>query len=260
MNFPQFFSRVVRTLRFAFAFLTVIPVRFRDGEVTDADLAASRFAYPIVGVTLGLVLAALSEGLRRLGADPALTAFLLVAAGVGLSGALHLDGLADTADGLFLWGGPERRLAVMRDPHVGSFGVTALVVVLLGKYAALSALPGRDRARALVLAWAVSRTIVLVSAGLARYARPDGTGRVLIDATTRRDALGASLLILILGPLLNGMAGAIASVFVLIVAWSFTKCATRKLGGVTGDTLGALIELGELMVLVVVGLLGSLRS
>lgn len=244
----------IRAARLAIAFLTIIPIRSRGGAIRPADLAASRFAYPAVGGAIGLALAALSSGLDRLGTSPAPAAFLLVAAGVAITGGLHLDGLADTADGLFLGGGPERRLAVMRDPHVGSFGVLALVLAILGKYAALSGLSGRARSLAILGASALSRALILVAAGLAPYARREGTGRPLVEATTPRDALGAAVLVLALGPAFARLPGLVASGAVLGLAWAFTRFANRRLGGITGDILGALVEMGELTFLVVLAL------
>jgi adenosylcobinamide-GDP ribazoletransferase len=244
----------IRAVRLAVAFLTILPVRFRDGAIRPADLAASRFAYPVVGGAIGLALAALSLGLDRLGASLALTAFLLVAAGIAITGGLHLDGLADTADGLFLGGGPERRLAVMRDPHVGSVGVLALVLAILGKYAALCSLSGRSRALAILGAAVLSRALILVAAGSAPYARCEGTGRLLVEATTPRDALGAAALVFALGLAFARLPGLVASGAVLGLAWAFTRLANRRLGGITGDILGALVEMGELTFLVVLAL------
>lgn len=242
--------RVLRALRLAFAFLTVIPQRGAAAAPLDADLAASRFAYPVVGLLLGLGLALMSEGLKRLGVDAGLSAFLLVLALAVVSGGLHLDGLADTFDGLFLWGGADRRLAVMRDPHIGSHGVSAVVLVLLGKYAALVPLQGADRARALLGAVAAGRTLILVAAGSARYARPQGTGRHVVDAATRRDARFAVLGLLLGSSLLAGWGGLIAAGSAWLVARGLTRLASDRIGGVTGDILGALVELGELAFLV----------
>lgn len=234
-------------------FLTVIPLRIGDDEATDDDLAASRYAYPVVGAAIGLALAALGAGLGRWGFPLPLSAFLILAAWVAVSGGLHLDGLADTFDGLFLWGDAARRLAVMRDPHVGSFGVSALVLVLLGKYAVLSQLPGRGRALVVLGAAAVGRTLLLVSAGSAPYARPEGTGRVVIDAASPRDAIGATALALAIGAGLFGLAGLRAGVLSVLLAWGLTRLSYHKLGGVTGDILGAVVELGELTFVAALG-------
>ena len=162
---------------------------------------------------------------------------------------LHLDGLADTADGLFLWGDRSRRLDVLRDPHVGSYGLTAVVLVILGKYAVLSNLASQGRGWAVLIAVVVSRCLVLVSAGLTGYARPEGTGRIIIDATTLRDAAWAAALVLIVGAIGAGREGLAAGALALGLAWGLTRLAAARLGGVTGDTLGALVETGELLVL-----------
>ncbi|SIO66486.1 cobalamin-5'-phosphate synthase [Singulisphaera sp. GP187] len=253
-------TRGVSATKLALAFLTVVPLGGTDDAFNEADLAASRFAYPFVGAAIGLLMAVLSEGLRHAGAPPAVTAFSLIALLAILSGGLHLDGLADTFDGLFLWGGPERRLTVMRDPHIGSHGVSAIALVLLGKYAVLSELNGSERTLAVLGAIAISRTLILVSAGTARYARPQGTGRLVIDATTRRDALGATLAVLAFSVMVAGWTGLIAGVAALILAFSLTRLAANRLGGVTGDILGATVELGELAFLVMFSLSQAFRT
>jgi adenosylcobinamide-GDP ribazoletransferase len=241
----------------ALAFLTILPTRFRDGSATEADVAAARYAFPFVGVAIGLVLAALSAGLGTGRAAPSLAAFVLVAAWATVSGGLHLDGLADTGDGLFLGGDPVRRLAAMRDPHVGTFGLLAVVLVVLGKYAALATMTGRRRALALLGAVAVSRTLILVAAGLAPYARREGTGRVIVEATTVVDSLWSVVASLALGALLAGELGLVASAVALLITWALTHLATQNLGGVTGDILGAIVEISELAYLVTLGLFAA---
>jgi adenosylcobinamide-GDP ribazoletransferase len=250
-------NRVVRAVKLALAFLTVVPIRFGDVEVSDNDLAASRYAYPAVGAAIGLALAGLSWILAKVGASPGVAAFLLVAFWASLTGGLHLDGLADTADGLFLWGDPTRRLEVMRDPRVGSYGLTAVVLVILGKFAVLNDLLGTSRAWAVFGSAVIGRTLVLVSAGTASYARHQGTGRILIEATTLRDASGAAALTLVIGILAAGWPGLVAGALALVLAWGLTRLAVARLGGVTGDTLGALVEAGELLVLLAASVLSS---
>jgi adenosylcobinamide-GDP ribazoletransferase len=242
-------------LKVALAFLTVVPVKLGEDECSEADLAASRLAFPVVGALIGLALAALSWVLSRQAAGPGIAAFLLVAAGVALTGGLHLDGLADTADGLFLGGGRERRLAAMRDPHVGSFGVAAVVLVLLGKYAVLCDLGSRTRMVGILGAAIVSRSLILVSAGMANYARAEGTGRILIDATTLRDAVRAAIVALVAGAIVLGPGGLVAAAVAIGLAALLSRIATDRLGGVTGDTLGALVEMGELLFLLVLSLM-----
>ncbi len=247
--------RLLISLKLALAFLTVIPIRLRANEATGADLAASRWAYPVIGAAIGLALAGLSRLLDHFNAAPGIAAFLILATGAALTGGLHLDGLADTADGLFLWGDRSRRLEVMRDPHVGSYGVIAVVLVILGKYTVLSHLAGSSRGWAVVGAATIGRTLILVGAGAGDYARPQGTGRILVDATTLHDAIVAALLILLVGILVAGRAGLVAALLTLALAWMLSRLASARLGGVTGDILGTLVETGELLVFLTLGLL-----
>ena len=244
-------------MRLALSFLTVVPVRFPDGDVSEAEIAGSRRAYPVVGALIGVVLGVWSGTLAGGEVSPGLASFLILLAWAAITGGLHLDGLADTADGLFLRGGPGRRLTVMRDPHVGSFGVAALVLVVLGKYAALTSLVDSARSEGVFLAAVVGRSLVLVSAGTANYARPEGTGRIFVEATTVRDAVIGGLVALIAGGLTAGEAGLFASGAGVILALGLTRLAHRRIGGVTGDTLGALVETSECLVLTVLGLAGG---
>jgi adenosylcobinamide-GDP ribazoletransferase len=237
--------RAAAAIAVAVALLTVIPAWPLTRHADDDDLRAARFAFPLVGIALGLIIAALSALLQRAAAPPQVAAVLLVAALAALTGGLHLDGLADAADGLFLWGDPARRLAAMRDPHVGSYGVAALVLVLLAKCAALASLAGHSRPLGLLGAVAVSRALLLVSAGCAPYARSEGTGRATIEATTRRDALAAGGFVLAAAGLLGHAAGLLAALLALGLTLALTALANRRLGGITGDVLGAVAELGE---------------
>jgi len=251
---PALWARLLRALRVAVSFLTIIPVRFRPDEPGEADVAEARYAFPVVGLAIGLVLALFSGALSGVRADPMLASFLLVAAWAAISGGLHLDGLADSGDGLFLSGDADRRLGAMRDPHVGSFGILAVILVILGKFAALTPLLGRRRALALLGAVAVSRTLTLVAAGLAPYARRQGTGRTVVEATTVVDALWSVVAALAFGALFGGEIGLVASAGAMFVAWGLCHLATQRIGGVTGDILGAVVELGELVYLIILGL------
>jgi adenosylcobinamide-GDP ribazoletransferase len=252
-------KRVLVALRLALAFLTIIPVPGDPEPPSSTDLASARYAFPVIGLLIGLVLAALSAGLDRLSAPPLLAAFLLVAAGVAITGGLHLDGLADTADGLFLPGDSERRLAVMRDPHVGTFGVVALLLSVVGKVATLATLHGRPRALALVTAAIVSRALILVVAGAGRYPRAVGTGKVIVESTTPTDALGAGILTCVVGLAIAGRSGLAAGLIGNMLAIGLTALALRRIGGITGDILGAFVELVELCILVVLAMFQSIQ-
>ena len=246
----------------AVAFLTRVPVPARS----DFDLAAAAWAFPLVGALVGGIVGGVAVGTSLV--LPLLAAAVLaVVAEVLLTGALHLDGLADCADGC---GGRDRaaRLAIMKDHAVGVYGVAAVVLALLLKVALLHGLLSTWAAGeadpvgrwtmlgALAAVWALSRAAMLPLARWLPYARAEGTGRSLVDGLGSRAvaiaaALGAGVALL---PLLAGwqvllppalVAGA-ALTAVAVAVW-----ARRMLGGVTGDVLGATAEVGVLAGLLV---------
>jgi adenosylcobinamide-GDP ribazoletransferase len=236
--------------RHAVGFLTRVPVPFGPDEAPR--LAAAAPWFPLVGAGVGavsggvLALTALLPGAEGAGVAAALG----LAAGAALTGALHEDGLADTADGLGVLGDRERRLAVMRDSRLGTFGALALLVWLLIAWSALRPLPTGEAVGALVAAGALSRWAILLHATLGRPARPDGAVHALrvgpvaaVAATTV--ALAAALLTL--GVVAGLVAAGVAVVLGVLVAVG----ARRALGGITGDTCGATAALTQAAVLVV---------
>jgi adenosylcobinamide-GDP ribazoletransferase len=234
-------------LRLAFAFLTRIPLPI--GSVTPWQLGAAVAYFPLVGAVLGgvqwLALTILPAEL-----EPVLIGVALVALGALLTGALHLDGLADVFDGLGGGrGDPSRMLEIMRDPRIGAHGATALVLVLLAKVYAIGSLAAHGVTAGVFLAPVCAR---LAAALLIRgfpYARSEGAGRSFRDHATWRHV---------------AIAGVTASVAIVAVGWEFFAAAVFGLalagviglwvrwraGGLTGDAYGAAIELCELGVLI----------
>jgi cobalamin 5'-phosphate synthase/cobalamin synthase len=241
-------ARSLRAVAAAIAFLTRIPV---GRLVLDADdVARGAALFPLVGAGIGAAVGATAAGL-----DAELTVLLAAAAAVTLeallTGAIHLDALADTADGLGA-GTKERALEIMRDPAVGSFGATALALDLLVKVAALAAVAADSRAiLAVVAAFALGRAAPLTLALALPYARPgSGSGLVLTERAARASlvvgiALALGISVVALG--LRGLAlAAGAGLACLVVGF----VARRRLKGVTGDVLGASTELATTAALV----------
>ncbi|HZQ38889.1 MAG TPA: adenosylcobinamide-GDP ribazoletransferase [Dehalococcoidia bacterium] len=231
----------------ALEFLTV--VRLRRAPLLDGSaLAAAQLWYPCVGALIGGVLALLDLALRgRL--PPAPEGALLLVAWEGVTGLLHLDGLADCADGLLGLHGRERRLEIMRDSRLGSFGVAAVVLYLLLANAALGSLHGNERTATLIAAPALGRGAMVGLAGALPYARSDGLGLGFRRAARRWPggfALLSAAVIAVLcagaGGLVLACAAAAGSACVALLAW-------RRLGGVTGDVFGAGCELAQAGVL-----------
>ncbi|WP_439888064.1 adenosylcobinamide-GDP ribazoletransferase [Pseudomonas sp. MBLB4123] len=238
-------------LLIALQFLTRLPVRLA-AMPTPAQLGRSLLWYPAVGVLIGLLLLAA----QRLLADVPvlLQAALLLALWVGLSGGLHLDGLADSADA---WvggmGDRERTLAIMQDPRSGPMAVLVLVLVLLLKFAALVALLEADRALALLLVPWLARALPPLLLLCTPYVRPGGLGQALADHLPRRHLpwlLAAHAVAIALFGAMGLLALLVAG---LLFLW-LRRQLLQRLGGTTGDTTGALLELVECAVLVVLAL------
>ncbi|MFL5910315.1 MAG: adenosylcobinamide-GDP ribazoletransferase [Gaiellaceae bacterium] len=230
----------LRGLAGAVAFLTRVPVG-RWIELDAADVARGGALFPLVGAGIGAAVGAIAQSTGSSLTAP-LAALLGVAAGAVLTGVLHLDALADTADALAAQT-RERALEIMRDHAVGAYGAVALVLDLGLKAAALAALVGsHDALRAAVCATAAARAVpVLLSVALP-YARPaPGLGRAL-GGTGRARAAVAVAIAIVLCVLLH------AALLLAVVAGIALACgvaAHRWLGGVTGDVLGAAAELSE---------------
>ncbi len=236
----------------ALALLTIIPVRFRTLPA-PAAVARARFWFPVVGLLLGSALGAIPALLNPWLWLVNLTAFLTLAAWVVLTGALHLDGFCDLCDGLFGGRTPEDRLRILKDPHLGTYGLAGGVLLLLGKFLALqeALLLVPERTPWLVAAAVVvGRCLALCLAAGARYPRPEGTGKAVIEACQWWEA-----------PLFAAVAAGAAFVAVpsvwaaalvvppLVAVLLLRLLCGRLLGGVTGDCLGAAIELSELLAL-----------
>ncbi len=241
-------------LLIALQFLTRIPVSLAD-RPTPQQVGRSLLCYPLVGLLLGGLLVALQQLLD--GAPPMLQAALLLAAWVGLSGGLHLDGLADSADA---WvggcGDRERTLAIMQDPRSGPIAVVVLVLLLLLKFVALVALLEAGAGLALLLVPWLARALLPLLLLSTPYVRAGGLGQALAEHLPRRQlpwllaAHGTALL-------LFGWAGVLALAVAGLLFVGLRRAMLQRLGGTTGDTAGALVELSECAVLLALALQGG---
>jgi adenosylcobinamide-GDP ribazoletransferase len=235
----------IRSLRSAVAFLTVIPAADATGSPGER---LGRAYFPVVGALVGL-LAGVALIVVTAVAGPWVGAVGAVAVLALLTGGLHLDGLADAADGLFGVGSLERRLEVMRDPRVGSFGAVALVIVLFGDVAALASMTPARALVALVVAGALSRLAILVVVVAAPYRRESGLGTAAQGGHKVFDLLlGAALTAA--ACLLDPRRAAVAALVVALAGTVVVAIARRRIGGVTGDIYGAVTEIGQLAALV----------
>jgi adenosylcobinamide-GDP ribazoletransferase len=236
----------------AWHFLTVIPLAFTHHDPTPSDLARSMGWFPIVGLILGALLAG-SDFLLATVFSPGVVNVLIIVILVLLTGGLHLDGLADSVDGLAGGRTIADRLRIMRDAHIGAVGVTGLMLALALRYAALMALPQSNRFALLLCMPAVGRWAMVMGGIGAPYARREGgLAQPFLQQLSGRDVLGATAVLGIAYVLSVGLVGAlIGCVVIAVVARGLTALAQKLLGGVTGDTLGATNEVAEIVFLLI---------
>ncbi|MFE7772397.1 adenosylcobinamide-GDP ribazoletransferase [Streptomyces sp. NPDC057445] len=242
----------VTGIRFAFGTLTVLPVR-----VTRWDRHAARagmLCAPLAGLVVGLDAAAAGVLLMALGAGPLLAAVASAALPAALTRGLHLDGLADTADGLGSGKPAEDALRIMKQSDIGPFGVITLVLVLLAQVGALYELyGGGDWARGAVAATLAGVTarlaLTLASRSGIPAARPEGLGAAVAGTVPARSAAAAAFLVIAAcagAGALFGRGGAVhhalAAVLALAAAHLLLRHCVRRFGGVTGDVFGAVAE------------------
>jgi cobalamin 5'-phosphate synthase/cobalamin synthase len=249
----------------ALAVLTRVPVA--DASSSPEAIGRAAGLFPVIGALAGLVSVAIFELLRRTPLPPPLIAVLIVLGGILLTGALHFDGLADTADGFAGGWTQDDVLRIMRDHQIGTFGALALIVALLLQIASIATLIERDAAgtcRALIVAPTLARWSIVVLGRWLSYARSDGgLGRSMTDHVRNRELLVATALavaIVLLAALLTSASGAfdfssirvgLASLATAVVGTGLCGwLCRRRIGGITGDTLGADAVVCETLVLI----------
>ena len=236
----------------ALQFLSSVPIRL-PGMPSPQELGRSLLFYPLVGLLFGGLLWGLNGLLA--GAPALLHAAILLTVWVVLSGGLHLDGLADSADAwLGGFGDRERTLTIMKDPRSGPIAVVTLVLVLLLKFAALLALIEQQATVALILAPLLGRTALLGLFLTTPYVRAGGLGQALADHLPRQTGQRVLLLSALACVLMAGWSGVVALVVAVGVFAGVRHLMVRRLGGTTGDTAGALLELLEVAVLMALAL------
>ena len=247
-------------LRFAFGTLTVIPVR-----VTRWDREAARggmLCAPLAGLAVGAAAAGLGLVLLFLGAGAPLAAVATVAVPAVLTRGLHLDGLADTADGLGSGKPAEDALRIMKQSDIGPFGVITLVLALLAQVAALAqaydASWGRGACAAVVSATLARLALTLAARAGVPAARPEGLGAAVAGVVPPRGAAVAAVTVAAAAGALFGPYDTVRTVLAVVLSLAATEAllrhCTRRFGGVTGDVFGALAETAATTALVVLSL------
>lgn len=248
----NFVPRILHRLGLAIQLLTRFPIRV-SGHVTNEDLAGSTVYYPFVGMLIGFALAFVGFGVQ-LFLPVEVAVIWIVAASILFTGNLHVDGLMDTADGLFGAYNAARRLEIMKDSNVGAYGVVAAIVIVVMKVTLLWQLKADDWLFVLPVTMTCARWSLVYGARKFDYARAGhGLGQGIIGQVVPKDYFLATVVafsvvwLLLQSPLHVGMI--VAGTFIFSAL--FGRYVQKKIGGMTGDTLGAMNEMIEVTVMTI---------
>ncbi len=243
----------MKSLVAAIRFLTIFGSGKR-GEVTGDHLSKSLFYFPFVGLLIGASLAGfdfvLSKYLNHSVVNLSIIILLII-----LTGALHLDGFADTLDGFYAGKNRQEILKIMKDSRIGTMAAIGLVVLILLKFALLEGIPGAIKYKALLLMPLCGRWAMVVSGSLSKGAKTEGLGKFFCKPVRLREWLGATLFTLLVAFLILKTRLFLFILSILLFTLILTRYITRKIGGMTGDTFGAINEATEVFTLLIFSLL-----
>jgi adenosylcobinamide-GDP ribazoletransferase len=241
---------IATDLKIAVAFCTRLPF-FRGEPVGGADFARAIWAIPLAGALVGLIGALAYAVAHKLGVPPLPAAALAVAATFAVTGGLHEDGLADTADGLGGGATRERKLEIMRDSMIGTFGTAAVALSILLRAGAIAALAPASVIPALIAAHAAGRATLPMFMWLLPRARTEGLAATVGEVSPTSAVIAAILGVIVLALGVGATAGIDAALLLAIAMVVVGWLALHHIGGQTGDILGALEQVGEIVVLLV---------
>jgi adenosylcobinamide-GDP ribazoletransferase len=233
----------------AVSFLTILPVG--QAHVFEGkELARSMAYFPLVGLVIGLLLA-LAQYLFLFFLPKAVALWFVIGLLAFLTRGLHLDGLADTMDGLASGGTKEKVLEVMKDSRIGAFGVISLILLLGAKYFCLEQIPGSSLPCSFIIMSVLGRNAMVLVCYRSSYARPEGLAKPFAEHLGARQVAVSLITALGIGLLLMGLKGTFAFFGIVLFSVGFRLFFKKRLGGITGDILGAANELSELLCLLI---------
>lgn len=237
----------MREFLIALQFLTRTPLNLRR-DITQEELPRSMLYYPVIGLAIGLVLVLVNVALSRF-LPPSVVNIIILVSLILITGGLHLDGFTDTVDGLYAGKTRDDILRIMKDSHIGAMGTVGLVCLLLFKFVLLENLPKEVFNSALVLMPVFGRWAMVVAAAAYPYARSEGTGKPFVKRVRLREWLGATLIAVAIGISAMKVKGVILFLMVFVAGFALAAFINKRIGGMTGDTLGAIGEAIEAFVL-----------
>jgi len=231
----------------ALQFLTSIPIKI--SKISGKRIGLSLIYFPIIGSILGFALITVNSLLIAFGIPNLTINIILVIILVLLTAGLHLDGLSDTSDAFLSGKDKSDMLLIMRDPHIGVMGVLSILGILLLKIGLLSSLLGFEKQTALLLMCILSRWSSVLMIFLFPYARESGKAKAFIEEINLNIFTISTFIALILAFIILGIHGLILLLIIGGFAYLIGKMSIRKISGITGDVIGATIEITEVITL-----------
>ncbi|UCD15202.1 MAG: adenosylcobinamide-GDP ribazoletransferase [Candidatus Omnitrophota bacterium] len=236
----------------ALQFLTILPVKIK-AKIEDKDFGKSLLYFPAVGLIIGVILSITAFFFSRFA--PFLSVAVILVVSVVLTGGIHLDGFADTCDGFYASHSKEQTLKIMRDSRIGVMGVIGIVCVFLLKFALLSSFSPALLWRAVIIMAVFSRWALSFACSLSKYARQKGKAEFFIKYADKRAVLAGGIFTLATFLIFIGTKGVTVFILSWIFVFLFVKYSEKKIGGITGDILGAVNEIGEVSTLLFTAIL-----
>ena len=231
----------------ALQFITIIPIK-KELDYSEKNIAKSMLYYPIIGTIIGLILILINTLGTYILPDLIVNSLLLIFF-VLLTGGIHMDGLADTIDGIFGGNDKKSRLKIMQDSNIGVYGVTAVILLLIFKFSLLIELPLDQKNLILLVTPTISRWAMVIAVYLFPYAKEEGFGKAFKLYLSRREVWGATIWTFILTLITFFLKGSLILIISFTVIWLFCHLITKKIDGLTGDNYGALNEIMEVVIL-----------
>ena len=235
---------MIKQLIILIQFMTRIPV-FVNVEYDEEKLGKSIKYFPLVGAIIGIFLYGINILVGKITVNRQIAAIIIIIAEIFITGLIHIDGLADTADGLFSYAEKEKILEIMKDSRVGTNGAVALILYFMTKVILLSEI----RPEYIILYPVISRLSTSINAGLGEYARKNGMSNEIIAKNGKKEAGISIIITMILSFIILKAKGLIILIFAILFILLLMKGVKRKIGGITGDTMGASLELTSILVL-----------
>lgn len=226
-------------------FMTRIPIPIKV-DYNEKDFGKSIKYFPILGLLIGLILYFVYFIAAKFTDNRLLIAVFLIITETVITGGIHLDGLADTFDGIFSYRPKERILEIMKDSRIGSNGAIVLIIYFLSKTVLLSEVG----LKYIIIMPVISRIATVTNAGLGTYARKTGMSNAIMDYNEKSDILISLIFTIVISFFFAGIKGIIITFICFLFILYFMHYITKKIDGITGDTMGASLELTSILALI----------